>query len=179
MAIVPLGLTRAKPSVLLAFWLAGTTACRSPEAVRVTLPSPPYESPMHVATPRPTPTDACGAPPAPAATLSAEASERTTVEMPPPAVCRGVPNSGTGSGARIRGVATVVTVPWGVVSLGGPELCVLRKGGRGWERFYEVPGDNLYRVAGDASGRLLAYWEKDPDIHLFVPAKKQHVRFRR
>jgi hypothetical protein len=55
----------------------------------------------------------------------------------------------------------------------------MRTGGRGWEHFYEVHGDNLYRVAGDASGRLLAYWEKDPDIHLFVLEKKQHVRFRR
>jgi hypothetical protein len=26
---------------------------------------------------------------------------------------------------------------------------------------------------------VLAYWEKDPDIHLFVPDKKQHVRFRK
>jgi hypothetical protein len=42
-----------------------------------------------------------------------------------------------------------------------------------------APGDNLYRVAGDASGRVLATWEKDRDIHLFDPARKQHVRFRK
>jgi hypothetical protein len=69
--------------------------------------------------------------------------------------------------------------PWGVASLGGPELCVKRPGGKGWERVYEVRGDNLYRVAADASGRMLAYWEKDPDLHLFVPDKGQHVRIRK
>jgi hypothetical protein len=76
-------------------------------------------------------------------------------------------------------VATLWPIPGGLASMGGPELCVMRRDGKGWERVFEVHGDNLYRVAGDASGRLLAYWEKDPDIHLFVPEKRQHVRLRR
>jgi hypothetical protein len=97
--------------------------------------------------------------------------------MPSPAACRGAPSPGTA--VPIRGVAGVAAAPWGLVSLGGAELCVMRSGGRGWERFHEVPGDHLYRVAADASGRVLAYWEKDPDIHLFVPEKKQHVRIRK
>ncbi len=73
----------------------------------------------------------------------------------------------------------MVAVPWGLASVGGAELCVLRRGGGGWEHLFDVRGDNLYRVAGDASGKLLATWEKDPDIHLFDREKKQHVRIRK
>jgi hypothetical protein len=131
---------------------------------------------MQVAAPRPLPMEGCGVPPVPVGTASASTFEGTTVALPPPVACRGAPGAGTA--AQIRGVAGVVAVPWGLVSLGGAELCVMR-GARRWERLHEVPGDNLYRVAADASGRVLAYWEKDPDIHLFVPAKKQHVRIRR
>lgn len=95
--------------------------------------------------------------------------------MPASTVCRHAP----GGASVVRGVASVWPVPWGVVSLGGAELCVLRQGEKAWEHVFEVPGDNLYRVAGDASGRLLATWEKDPDIHLFDREKKQHVRIRK
>jgi hypothetical protein len=106
------------------------------------------------------------------------AAERATEEMPAPKACGHAPGAGAGSG-RIRGVSYVVAVPWGLVSEGGAELCVLRPGGGGWEHLFEVHGDDLYRVAGDASGRVLAAWEKDPDIHLFDREKKQHVHIRK
>ena len=161
---------------LLAF--AGMTACASHEPARTGPPSAPFAGPTQLAPPQPLPNDSCGPPPAPAGSTPEAPAERTIAEMPPAAVCRHAPSSGHGS-ANIRGVASIAAVPWGLVSLGGAELCVLRHGESRWEHLFEVPGDNLYRVAGDASGRLLASWEKDPDIHLFDREKKQHVRLRK
>jgi hypothetical protein len=40
-----------------------------------------------------------------------------------------------------------------------------------------IENDSLYRVAADASGRLLAAWENDPFIHFFAPAQGAHVSF--
>src|SRR4051812_37484411 len=75
------------------------------------------------------------------------------------------------NGARpeIRGAVSVVPVPWGLVSLGGRALRQLPHGKQSWETLHEVPGGNLYRIAAHPSGKLLAAWEKDPDLHLFIP----------
>ena len=36
---------------------------------------------------------------------------------------------------------------------------------------------SLYRIAFDDAGRLLAWWEKEPHFHLFVPGTKAHETF--
>lgn len=77
----------------------------------------------------------------------------------------------------IRGAVSVLPVPWGMVSLGGHELRQRTAGKANWESLFSVPRDSLYRVAAHSSGKLLAVWEKDPSIHLFLSAKKQHLRF--
>jgi hypothetical protein len=64
-----------------------------------------------------------------------------------------------------------------MVSFGGSTLRFLPKGGHAWTAIHAVKGDNLYRVSGDDSGRLLAAWETEPVFHLFVPGKKQDVTF--
>lgn len=166
---------RAVVLLLALLALAGVTACGSPAPLHA---SPPPPAPALLPPPQPVPNDTCGPSPDPASSTPAAAVVRTTVEMPAATACRHAPSSGGGSGS-IRGIASVVAVPWGLVSVGGAELCVLRQGERGWEHLFEVQGDNLYRVAGDASGKLLATWEKDPDIHLFDREKKQHVRIRK
>jgi hypothetical protein len=56
-----------------------------------------------------------------------------------------------------------------LVSIGGPALRRLPAGATRWETLLAIPGDNLYRVAGDDSGRVLAAWERDPFIHAFAP----------
>jgi len=83
------------------------------------------------------------------------------------------------SKTRIRGASSVKPVPWGFLSLGGPALRQLKTGKANWETLHTVAHDSLYRVAADASGRILAIWEKEPQVHLFVPALKKHVTFAR
>lgn len=77
--------------------------------------------------------------------------------------------------ARLRGATTVMALPTGLVTLGGSSLRVLARSGRRWEVLHRVPGDNLYRVAGDEAGRVLAAWEAEPHVHLFAPATGQHA----
>ena len=77
--------------------------------------------------------------------------------------------------ARLDGATTVRPVAGGLISVGGSTLRRLRTGSRRWETLHAVPEDNLYRVASDESGRVLAAWENDPSIHLFSPARKRRV----
>ncbi|HSP77674.1 MAG TPA: hypothetical protein VLQ93_04050 [Myxococcaceae bacterium] len=78
---------------------------------------------------------------------------------------------------RLNGATTVLPVAGGLVSLGGSSLRQLVPGARRWKVLHRQSGDNLYRVAGDDSGRLLAAWEKDPFIHYFTAGpKRQHLR---
>ncbi|HEY0781173.1 MAG TPA: hypothetical protein VGE98_01860, partial [Thermoanaerobaculia bacterium] len=66
----------------------------------------------------------------------------------------------------------------GLYSLGGAALRRYVNGARKWETLHAIPQDNLYRVAADDDGaRLLASWEKDPDIHLFSPGRAPPARF--
>ena len=76
---------------------------------------------------------------------------------------------------RLDGASTVRPVAGGLISVGGSTLRRLRTGSRRWETLHAVPEDNLYRVASDASGRVLAAWENDPFIHLISPARKRRV----
>jgi hypothetical protein len=56
-------------------------------------------------------------------------------------------------------------------------LRILPAGKSAWQTVHKVPGDSLYRVAFDDSGRLMATWEKEPFFHLFVPQTGQHLTF--
>ena len=76
---------------------------------------------------------------------------------------------------RLVGVTGLRPVPGGLISVGGSTLRRLTPGASHWEVLHEVRGDNLYRVAADDSGRLLASWEKDPFIHLISPEQRQHL----
>lgn len=78
---------------------------------------------------------------------------------------------------RIRGASTVLPVPWGFVALGGSSLRHLATGKKDWETLFRIPGDNLYRYAADERGRLVATWEKDEDIHVFIPETHAHTTF--
>jgi hypothetical protein len=79
----------------------------------------------------------------------------------------GAEGVGPGGGADLlRGVQTLLSTPAGLVSLGGPALRRLAPGARRWETLDTVAGDNLYRIASDDAGRLLAAWERESAIHL-------------
>src|SRR5262245_1078723 len=78
---------------------------------------------------------------------------------------------------RLYGVATILPTAGGLISIGGPALRRLTAGSRRWETLHVVEGDNLYRVAADDSGRLLAAWSKDRFIHLVSPGQKPLVSF--
>jgi len=76
---------------------------------------------------------------------------------------------------RLRGAVTLRAYPGGLFSFGGPTLRILPDGQRRWLKVHSIPGDNLYRVAADDDGRLLAAWETDAAIHYFAPATRTHV----
>jgi hypothetical protein len=85
---------------------------------------------------------------------------------------------GGSNAARLSAATTILPAAGGLIALGGPELRRLPNGARRWETLHTVPGDRSYRVASDASGRLLAAWEKEPVIHVFhLFAPGQHVAF--
>jgi hypothetical protein len=46
-----------------------------------------------------------------------------------------------------------------------------------WQTVHAVPGASLYRIAFDDAGRLLAWWEKEPHLHLFDPRTNAHETF--
>jgi hypothetical protein len=78
---------------------------------------------------------------------------------------------------RVHGAATLISTPVGLVAIGGPALRRLAPGARRWETLHTVAGDNLYRVASDDAGRLLASWSRERAIHLITPASRQVVSF--
>jgi hypothetical protein len=78
---------------------------------------------------------------------------------------------------RLRGLTTLIAMPTGgLMSLGGSTLRVLDPRTGRFVALHKIPGDNLYRVAANASGEVLATWEKDPSIHYFSRNLKRHVR---
>lgn len=80
--------------------------------------------------------------------------------------------------ARLRGASTLRSVGGGtLVTYGGATLRALRPGTKAWEAVHTVQGDNLYRLDGDATGRLLAAWETEPVFHLFTPGQKADVTY--
>jgi hypothetical protein len=78
---------------------------------------------------------------------------------------------------RLYSATTLVPYSGGLLSIGGAPLRRLAPGSRTWETLLSLPKDNLYRVAGDDSGRVLATWEDDPSIYLFQPGQKQPLSF--
>jgi hypothetical protein len=83
----------------------------------------------------------------------------------------------SGDAKRIRGVQTLLSTSIGLFTLGGPALRYLPAGKTQWTTLHRVQGDNLYRIASDDSGRLLASWENEKKFHLFVPKTKKHFTF--
>lgn len=81
------------------------------------------------------------------------------------------------NGTRVYNVTTMRPVVGSIVTIGGSALRRLPKGATRWETLHAVPGDSLYRVGADDSGRLLAAWEEDPSIHFFSADGKQHLTF--
>lgn len=77
---------------------------------------------------------------------------------------------------RLRGADTIMVTPLGLVGVGGSSLRLAKSGSTTWELVHRIEGDALSRIAAD-SERLMAVWEKDPNVHLFVPSKKTHVTF--
>jgi hypothetical protein len=78
---------------------------------------------------------------------------------------------------RLRGATTITVTPFGVVSLGGATLRLAKPGATAWESLHKVERDNLYRVAADDAGGLLAAWEEEALIHRFTPARTAHGTF--
>jgi hypothetical protein len=76
---------------------------------------------------------------------------------------------------RLNNASTLRQMAGGLVSIGGGALRQLRNGEQRWRTLHAIPKDNLYRVAADDSGRILAAWEQDPSIHFFSGG--QHVTF--
>ena len=74
----------------------------------------------------------------------------------------------------IRGATQMFAAPWGLVAQGSGQLRILPLGTSKWQTIHAVPGGSLYRIAFDDAGRILAWWEKEPHLHLFVPGSKAH-----
>ena len=89
----------------------------------------------------------------------------------------GTPVRGGSNAERLLAATTILSAADGLIAIGGPELRRLPTGALRWETLHVVPGDSTYRVAADGSGRLLVAWEKEPLIHFFAPARRQHVAF--
>jgi hypothetical protein len=77
----------------------------------------------------------------------------------------------------IRGATQMFVAPWGLAAQGSGQLRVLPLGKTKWETIRQVPHGSLYRIAFDDAGRLLAWWENEADIHLFVIGTKKDERF--
>jgi hypothetical protein len=73
---------------------------------------------------------------------------------------------------RIQSATTVLPYSGGLLSIGGATLRRLAQGSRTWETLLTLPKDNLYRVAADDSGRILATWETNGSIYLFQPGQQ-------
>lgn len=79
--------------------------------------------------------------------------------------------------ARVHGADTLIPTPGGAyLSIGGGSLRILKPGARKPELLHRLPGDNVYRVAANETGDVLAVWETDPRIHLFTAAGR-HLTF--
>lgn len=87
------------------------------------------------------------------------------------------PRHDRSTGDRIYGVATLLPTAAGLVAIGGHTLRRLPKGARRWQALHTVAGDNLYRVAADESGRLLASWSREKVIHVISPDGQQRISF--
>src|SRR3954469_16579995 len=74
----------------------------------------------------------------------------------------------------IRGATQIFAAPWGLLAQGSGQLRILPLGTSKWQTIHQVTGGNLYRTAFDNGGRMLAWWETEPHIHLFVPRTKAH-----
>lgn len=84
---------------------------------------------------------------------------------------------GRSNADRLAGATSVWPLADGFVSLGGSSLRYLPPGAKRWTSLHRVIGDNLYRLGLDPKNeRVLAMWEKDPDLHLLSVRTGEHVR---
>jgi len=72
---------------------------------------------------------------------------------------------------KIQGATQVFSAPWGLAAQGSGQLRTLPAGKTTWTTVRHVKGDSLYRIAFDDRGRLMAWWEKESEIHLFDQKK--------
>jgi hypothetical protein len=79
--------------------------------------------------------------------------------------------------SSIRGATQMFAAPWGLLAQGSGMLRILPVGTSKWQTVHQVQGGSLYRTAFDDGGRLLAWWETEPHLHLFVPKTNAHETF--
>ncbi|MBZ4415350.1 hypothetical protein [Myxococcus sp. RHSTA-1-4] len=78
--------------------------------------------------------------------------------------------------ARLHAVTTMLPMEnGGFVTVGFSTLRVLAPGAKQFTTVHRIPKDNLYRVASNEAGDVLAAWENDPSLHLFKGPARQHV----
>lgn len=100
------------------------------------------------------------------------------VASPSPAHAEGArhPHPAPSTARFVSGAGFLVRAGHGVVALGGSRLRYLAPLAHGWRTVYRRRGDHIYRVAADSAGRrVLALWEKDPQMHLFDLRTNRHV----
>jgi hypothetical protein len=77
---------------------------------------------------------------------------------------------------RLHSVVTMLPMEnGGFVTVGFSTLRVLAPGAKQFTTVHQIAKDNLYRVASNEAGDVLAAWEKDPSLHLFKGPTRQHV----
>lgn len=78
--------------------------------------------------------------------------------------------------SRLHGLLTMLPMPnGGFLTVGGSNLRVLAPGGRQFTSLHRIPNDNLYRVASNEAGDVLAAWEKEESLHYFTGTPRRHV----
>jgi hypothetical protein len=78
--------------------------------------------------------------------------------------------------SRLHGLTTMLPMPnGGFLTMGGSNLRMLAPGGRQFTSIHRIPKDNLYRVASNEAGDVLAAWEEDESLHYFTGTPRRHV----
>ncbi len=79
---------------------------------------------------------------------------------------------------RLKGRRVERAVGGGVLSIGRTDLYFRTNRKDPWRLLYAVPNRSIYRMQIDeASGRILAHWSSERQVHLFVPGADEHRTF--
>ncbi|HEX8703399.1 MAG TPA: hypothetical protein VF815_31475 [Myxococcaceae bacterium] len=104
--------------------------------------------------------------------------EKRAVPWTPPAPGSDVPSPLPPVVKELRGHRRTLVFGGVTVSVGDNDLYARSNGKEPWRLLYGVPGRGIYRMAtDDASGRILASWSAEKEVHLFQPATGTHERF--